>query len=136
MNHRRVASVVIAIAATSAHAKPPSIPLDCGKASSATAERQYLDAASGGGDIYSIMITFTGKKPAKAKVEAAMRDCLSVAIKKDASKDILATAWFRQQKGASENDDVMLNPFGGMNHIGYSAASKSVTVHEAVPSKR
>lgn len=121
---------VFLLVATSVQAKPPTIPLDCGKASAAVAERQYLDAASGGGNIYNVMVTFTGKKPANPKVEAALRECIAVAIKKDGSKDVLATAWFKQRAGASDNDDDQINPFGGMKYISYTAATKTVAVHE------
>jgi hypothetical protein len=80
-----------------------------GKASAAVAERQYLDAASGSGDIYNVMVTFTGKKPASAKVESVLRECIAAAIKKDASKDILATAWLKRRVGASDDDDERIN---------------------------
>lgn len=122
--------------ADSANAKPPTIPLDCGRGSAAVAERQYLDSASGGGNIYNVMVTFTGKKPANAKVEAALRECLAAAVKKDASKDVLATAWFKPRAGADDNDDQQINPFGGMKYISYTSATKSVAVHELKLTKK
>ena len=131
-----VAAMLIFATATSAHAKPPTIPLDCGRASAAVAERQFLDSASGGGNIYNVMVTFTGKKPANAKIEAALRECIAVAVKKDGSKDVLATAWFKQRAGARDNDDDQINPFGGMKYISYTAATKTVAVHDLKLTKK
>jgi hypothetical protein len=123
------AALVFALSSfPAAQAKPPTIPLECGKSSGAVAERQYLDAASGGGDTYSVKVTFIGKKPANAKVEAALRECLAVATKKDGTKDVLATAWLKARAGASDNDDEQLNAFDGMNFISYTAATKKVGV--------
>jgi hypothetical protein len=124
------AAVFISVASAAVQAKPPTVPLECGKASAAVAQRQYLDAASGGGDIYNVMVTFTGKKPTNSKVESVLRECIAAAVKKDASKDILATAWLKRRIGASEDDDQQINPFGGLKYISYTAATKTVTVHE------
>ena len=112
---------------THAHAKPPTVPLQCGISNGAViAERQYLSAASGGGDIYNVMVTFTGKKPSNAKAEAALRECIAEAIKKDGPKDVLATAWFRGKLNASESDDEMLHPFGTIKFISYTASTKKL----------
>jgi len=125
-------AVVLAVA-TSAPAlakKPPTIPLECGKVSGfkSEAERQYMDQASGGGNIYIVNLTYIGKKPATKRLDTALRDCLAVAIKMDGSKDILATAWFRKRDGANYYDDDMLHPHGGMNYISYVASKKAVEV--------
>lgn len=113
---------------TAAQAKPPTIPLECAKSIGAVAERQYLDAASGGGNIYNVNVTFTGKKPSNAKAESALRECIAAATKKDASKDVLASAWLKTRPGASDNDDEMLHPFGAMKFISYTAATGKVAV--------
>jgi len=114
---------------TSAYAKPPSIPLHCGQSNGAViAERQYLSAASGGGDIYNVMVTFVGKKPSNATAETTLRECITEATKKDGSKDVMATAWFRKKLNASENDDEQLQPFGSMKFISYTATTKKVAV--------
>jgi hypothetical protein len=110
--------------------KPPTIPLECGKVSGfkSEAERQYMDQASGGGDTYIVNLTYIGKKPATKQLDAALRECLAVASKKDGSKDILATAWYRKRDGADSNDDAMLHPHGDLNYIVYAASKKSVEV--------
>lgn len=130
MNKKLYTAIIFAMF-TSAYAKPPSIPLQCGKLNGAlTAERQFLSAASGGGDIYNVMVTFAGKKPSNAKAEAALRECIAEAVKKDGSKDVLATAWFRGKLSASESDDEMLHPFGPIKFISYTASTKKVVIRE------
>lgn len=123
------AAVIFALSSVSAaQAKPPTVILKCAKSSGAVAERQYLDAASGGGNIYSIFVTFTGKKPSNAKAEAALRECMAEAMKLDGSKDMTATAWVKSRPGASDNDDEQLFPFGPMKFMVYTAATKKVVV--------
>jgi hypothetical protein len=112
----------------SAHAKPPSIPLDCGKASGAEAQRQYLDKASGGGDIYSILVLFTCQRPAPAKVEAVLRECIATALKLDGTKDVLATA--RLRKSPADTNKISISPFKGAQYISYTASQKTVAVHD------
>jgi hypothetical protein len=126
-------AVTLAVAASSPALakKPPTNPLRCGKVPNveSEAERQYLDKASGGGDIYSIFLTYIGKKPTNKQLDAALRDCLAVAIKIDGSKDILATAWYRPKRGANPYDDDQLNPYGAIQFISYTASTKTIGVH-------
>lgn len=128
----KVLSLLVALATPfpALAAKPPTIPLVCGKVPNvqSEAERQYLDKASGGGDIYNVLVTYIGKKPTNKQLDAALRGCLAVAIKKDSSKDILATAWYRRKAGATPYDDDMLNPHGPGKYIVYSASSKKIEV--------
>jgi len=127
-----VAAVLISATAASVQAKPPTIPLDCGKAKGASVQRQYLDAASGGGNIYNVQVTFTGKKPAPAKVESVLRECIATAVAKDASKDVLATAWLKKRAGDRDTDDEQISPFSGSKYISYTATTKKVEVHDLV----
>lgn len=131
MKHWKTLAVALAIS-SSAFAKPPTIPLNCGKIPEfkSEAERQYLDKASGGGNIYNVNITYIGKRPSNKQLNTALRNCLDVAIKKDGSKDILATAWIRRNEGANPADDDELNPYGGMKYISYSASKKNVIVQD------
>jgi hypothetical protein len=131
-NTTSVIAIVLTFVAVSAKAKPPTIPLVCGKAYGATVQRQYLDKASGGGDIYNVQVTFTGSKPARAKVEFVLRECIATAVAKDASKDVLATAWLKKYKGGRDTDDEQISPFSGLKYISYTAATKKVEVHELV----
>ncbi|WP_036169633.1 hypothetical protein [Massilia sp. 9096] len=126
-------AALAAVVSGSVYAKPPKIPLKCAMSTGAVAERQYLDAASGGGNIYSILVTFTGKKPSNAKVETALRDCMAVATKLDGSKDVTASAWLKPHRGSPGSDADMLNPFGPMKFLVYTAATKKISLH--VPQK-
>jgi hypothetical protein len=129
---KSLTAVALTLSAISAaHARLPTIPLKCGNAYDAVAVRQHIDSAnSGGGGIYNINITFSGQRPVNAKVEAAMRACLMEATKKDATTDAMASAWFKARQGASDNDDEQLSPFGFMQTLVYTAATKTVAVRE------
>src|SRR4051794_22528281 len=122
-------TIVMAIAmATSVLAsakKPSTIPLDCGNISgfNSEAERVYMDKASGGGDIYLVNITYIGKRPSASKINLALRQCLALAAKKDGSKDIVANAWYRSLAASDPSDDEMLNPYGALKFISYTAAT-------------
>lgn len=129
----RAFAVILAVAASSPAfgKKPPTRPLKCGKVPNveSEAERQYLDKASGGGDIYQIFLTYIGKKPTNKQLDAALRDCLAVGIKMDGSKDILATAWYRRKRNGNPNDDDQLHPYNGMKYIAYTASTKTIEIH-------
>ena len=122
------ALIFVLTPAIAARAKPPTIPLECAKSSGAVAERKYLDAASGGGNIYNVNVTFTGKKPTNAKAEAALRECIAASTKMDRTKDVVAFAWLKPRPGASDNDDELLHPFGAMKFISYTATTGKVAV--------
>ena len=111
-------------------AKPSTVGLDCGKVAGfkTVAERQFLSAESGGGNIYNLSLTFTGKRPTNAQVDAALRDCLAKANKMDGSKDMVASAWVKPRVGARDSEDQLLNPFGSMRYLGYKAATKTVSI--------
>ena len=130
---------ILALAVTgAATAKPPTVRLDCGKVAGlkTVAERQFLSAESGGGNIYNVNLTFTGKKPTNAQAEAALRDCLAKASKMDGSKDMLASAWLKPRVGASDGEDDLLSPFGNMRYLGYKASTKKVSVEPIVLTRK
>lgn len=123
--------IVLVVMATSAFAKPPTMKINCAKVPNykTESERQYLSGASGGGDIYNLNITFINKRPDSKLIDKTLRECLSVAIKLDDKKDILASAWFRPVQGSNPNDDEKLNSYGFMKYISYTASTKSIGVH-------
>jgi hypothetical protein len=124
-------AVVLAVAtSSSAFAKLPPIPLECGKVPGFKSETklQYMGQGFYGGDTYTVDLIYIGKKPTAKQLDVAMRDCLVVAAKKDGSKDILAIAWYRKREGADPFDDEVLNPHGAKNYISYVASTKSVEV--------
>jgi hypothetical protein len=130
-----ILALVVSCAAT---AKPPTVELDCGRVTGfrTVAERQFLSAESGGGNIYNVNVTFTGKKPTNAQAEAALRDCLAKASKMDGSKDMLASAWLKPRIGAPDGEDDLLSPFGSMRYLGYKASTKKVSVEPIVLTRK
>lgn len=114
------------------YSKPlPIITLKCVNVSGykTEAERQFLSAASGGGDIYNINLTFIGKKPSKSLIDKALRECLQVAIKLDNRKDILANAWYRVSTKSNPYDDDNISPYGSLKYISYTAAKKTIDIN-------
>jgi uncharacterized lipoprotein YddW (UPF0748 family) len=109
--------------------------LNCGRIQGYTveAERQYLSAESGGGDIYNINVTFINKRPTDRVADKSLRDCLKEAIKLDDHKDILMNAWYRPVRGSNPNDDEMINPYGFLTNLIYSHSTKSISIHKAQP---
>ena len=106
-----------------ATAKNPPVPIECGKTPGFQVEAEIEKT-----DITVVLVTFIGKKPSNEQAQKALRNCLDVAIKRDASKDILPTAWLRKKPGANKYDDEMLKPFGAGKYLSYKAATKKITV--------
>lgn len=133
-----VLGLALTVSAPAIAKKPPSVQLNCIKLSEykTEAERKYLDKASGGGDIYTVDITFIGKKPNNKTIDSVLRGCIDVAVKMDSSKDILGNAWFRKKTGASPYDDDQINLYGGLKYIGYKAETKNVEVNDIFPLKK
>ncbi|BAN35955.1 hypothetical protein SCD_n02146 [Sulfuricella denitrificans skB26] len=130
--------MALAVSAPAFAKKPPTVQLNCIKLSDykTEAERKYLDKASGGGDIYTVDITFIGKKPDNKTTDKVLRGCIDVAVKMDSNKDILGNAWFRKKAGANPYDDDQINLYGGMKYISYKAATKKVEVNDLLPLKK
>mgnify|MGYP007008100956 FL=1 len=99
-------------------------------------ERQYLDKASGGGDIYNVQVTFITKHPDDKLTDKALRECIAKSLTLDGKKDILATAWFRPMAGTNPDDDEQIDPYGSLKYISYTASTKSVDVHNIFPLKK
>ena len=57
-----------------------------------------------------------------------MRACLAEAAKRDATTDAMTSAWFKSRRGTSDSDDEQLSPFGPMQSLVYTAATKTVAV--------
>lgn len=125
-----IIAIVFAFNSIPAFAKAPTMKLDCAKVPKykTEAERQYLSKASGGGDIYNVNVTFITKRPDDKLIDKTLRECISASLKLDDKKDILATAWFRPIAGTNSNDDEMLNPYGSLKFISYTASTKSIAV--------
>jgi hypothetical protein len=111
---------------TSAATKPSRpIPIECGKTTGFQVESEIINQ-----EITMLYVTFIGKKPSNKQAEKALRECLDVAVKKDATKDILPTAWFRKNPRANQYDDDQINPFGAWTYLSYTASTKKIEVKE------
>jgi hypothetical protein len=119
--------VFLAYASSMSLAKTPATRLACTKSqgANALAELQPIDG------IYTLNVTFIGKKPPSTVIDHMLRECLSVATKQqDGTKDILVTPWLRQHASDNENDDSMLHPYGTLTNLIYEASSKSTKLHK------
>ena len=118
------------VIASTVFAKAPTMKLDCAKVPNykTEAERQYLSKESGGGDIYNINVSFISKRPDNKLIDKTLRECIAASLKLDDKKDTMATAWFRPFAGSNPNDDEILNAYGSLKFISYTASTKSVAV--------
>lgn len=122
--------IIAIMFSASAFAKAPTMKLDCANIPKykTEAERKFLSKASGGGDIYNINVSFVTKRPDDKLIDKTLRECIAASLKLDDKKDILATAWFRPIAGTNPNDDEMMNPYGSLKFISYTASTKSIAV--------
>lgn len=123
MNKLIVGLFTLAFSSTT-FAKVPTMKLDCGnvKGYKTEAERKY------DGHLYNVMVTFITKRPDDKLADKVLRDCISVSLKLDDQKNLLATAWFRPIAEMNSTDDEQLKPYGDLNYISYDAKTKKVVV--------
>ena len=114
---------VLPLTAIAAMTAAPPTPLECGKTPGFQVEAELAKR-----DISVLYVTFIGKKPTNKQAEKALRECLDVVIKRDASSDILSTAWFRKRVTASKYGDDQINPFGSRTYLSYTAATEKIEV--------
>jgi len=117
------AALVLPLTATAAKTAAPSAPIECGKTPGFQVEAEITNR-----DISALYVTFIGKKPTNKQAEKALRECLDVVIKRDASRDILTTAWFRKRVAASKYGDDQIDPFGPRTYLSYTAATEKIEV--------
>lgn len=122
MKKKLIASAVALLAATSAHARLPTMQLNCGSEHGAVAVL-HPDAESGG--IYDVIVTFFGRRPSNIRVEAAMRACLAESARRDETTSAIVEARLRT-RGASNEEP--LQPFGADRLMAYSAATRTVSL--------
>lgn len=120
-----VFALLFSLAATAAKSNLPPTPLDCGKTPGFQVEAEAIDR-----DVTEVYVTFIGRKPTRNQAENALRECLAVAVKRDASRDILPTAWYRKRAAASKYGDDQIKPFGARKFLAYSASTRLSAVNE------
>ena len=96
------------------------------------AEPVALHCARGGADFpdvammlnergaYVVHVTFVGYRPSRSRADWSLRDCLSTAMKIDATRNIDAHLWHRERGGDSRPE--ALEPAG----LFYKAANKRI----------
>ena len=114
--------------ATVAGAKQQALKISCAAAQGVKTEAEVEDVPSQ--KIYNVHVTFLGKKPTDKEIDRVLRDCLTVAAKRDTTKDILASPWFRKRPQGNKNDDELLRPYGSMKYLSFKADDKSIGVRE------
>lgn len=107
-------------------AKARATSLTCASAAGIKTEVELLPNL----DIYVVNVNFIGKHPSNKEVDRVLRDCLSVAVKRDGTKDILGSPWFRKRVGDDPNDDELLHTYGHFRYLSYEAASKNIGIRE------
>lgn len=102
---------LLAVVAVSANAKTPAVVLTCASAAGVATVAE-MDVKPVAGSVYTLNVTFIGKRPPNAEIDRVLRDCLAAAVKRDGTKDIMAAAWRR--KGTMDNpyDDELTSPYG------------------------
>jgi hypothetical protein len=79
-----------------------------------------------------VNVTFSRTMPTKRTVDWALRDCLSTAIKLDATQDIVALAWYRRHSRAALEP---LEAYAGDVKVFYSAQRHAVLLRKVVSSR-
>jgi hypothetical protein len=115
-------------AAQLSFAGPGATPLTCAAAPGIKTESKIQFVPSQG--IYTVDVTFIGKRPSDKEIDRILRDCVAVAAKRDGTKDILGSPWFRKRVGDNPNNDDLLHPYEGLRYLSYEAASKNIGVRE------
>lgn len=100
---------VAAVIVTSAHATVAKSWLPCPAGERVGATTEIALAASK--RYYTVDVTFVGRSPSNEDVDRLLRECLAIAVKRDGSKDILASPWMRKRSTAPERDDDLLHPY-------------------------
>jgi len=112
----------------SAFAKQTAVRLTCASAAGIKTEAEVATVA--GQNIYTVNVTFISKRPSDKEIDRVLRNCVAVAAKRDGTKDILGSPWFRKRPSDDPYDDILLNPYGGLRYLSYEAATKGIGVRE------
>lgn len=82
---------------------------------------------------YLVSVTFIAKVPSSKDVDRVLRNCVAAAVKRDGTKEILGTPWFRKHVSDNPDDDGLLQPYGDLKYLVYDAASKKIVIRELKP---
>lgn len=102
--------------------------ITCASANGIKTEAEFKPVAKQG--VNTLDVTFIGKRPTNKEADRVLRDCLAVAIKRDSSKDILASPWFRKRAKDNPADDILMHLYGGLRYLSYEISTKDIGVRE------
>lgn len=125
---RKTLCLMAALFAANAAAASEAVRLECGAIKGFKSEAEMKPTTNP--RINTVDLTFIGKKPSNKQMDKALRACAATAIKRDATRDILVSAWFRKRAGAPAKNDTPLHPHGSMKYLSYEASSKTVAVRK------
>ncbi|HEY5582564.1 MAG TPA: hypothetical protein VIK56_15645 [Rhodoferax sp.] len=117
---------LISMLALEVFATPNTITLNCAKISHKKTEAELAQSEG----IYTLNVSFIVKRPTAKEIDHALRECLTLAVKRDHSKDILVTPWFRRAEKDNPNDDAMLHPYGPLTNLTYEASTKATKLYK------
>lgn len=109
-------------------AEKTTVKLDCAK--TIPEINTDVDMGPGSGETYIVNVAFIGKRPTNKQADSALRKCLVEAIKRDGTKDISASPWFRANVGANPLDDALLHPYGEFHFLAYTASTKKTELRK------
>lgn len=125
---RKTLCLMAALFIADASAQPEAVGLECGAIKGFKSEVEMKPTSNP--RINTVDVTFIGKKPSNKQIDKALRACAATAVKRDASRDILISAWFRKRAGTPAKNDTPLHPHGSMKYLSYEASSKTVAVRK------
>jgi hypothetical protein len=130
-NWRPSVRIVILLATAfslQAVAAPAATKLQCGSIAGFKTEAEMNAVPSLG--VNKVDLTFIGAKPANKAIDRSLRQCAAVAAKRDPSRDILVSAWFRKRAGNNAQNDALLYPHGSTSYLSYEASSRTIAVRK------
>jgi hypothetical protein len=125
---RKTLCLMATLFITNASATPEAVRLECGAVKGFKSEVEMKPTSNP--RINTVDVTFIGKKPSNKQIDKALRACAATAIKRDASRDILVSAWSRKRASSPVKSDTPLHPHGSMKYLSYEASSKTVAVRK------
>lgn len=83
------------------------------------------------GDTYIVNVVFVGKSPPAREIDRILRDCVAAAVRRDGTRDILASPWLRKKAGDRHSSDELLHPYDGMQYLAYDARSRTTAIRDS-----
>ena len=124
--HRIVAFFALALLAAPGVAQDP-IALHCARGTPDYPDARLTLSNSGN---HVVDVVFVGYRPSRPRADWSLRDCLATAARLDASRDIVATLWYRNPEAQYRQEP--LQPYGAV----YQASSRKVLLARPAASEK